>query len=63
MKINKYKYKFNLILIQMKISNSGSHKTIKYIKIKNNKIYKKFINLIKYTRIKVNLINIRNRKL
>ena len=25
----------NLILIQMKISNSGNHKTIKYIKIKN----------------------------
>ena len=27
----------------MKISNSENHKTIKYIKIKNNKIHKKFI--------------------
>ena len=28
----------------MKISNSGNHKTIEYIKLQNNKIHKKFMN-------------------
>ena len=34
---------FSLILIKLKIPNDKNHKTIKYIKIKNNKIHKKFI--------------------